>query len=147
MGYNTKFEDEFQVTPYLKEEHLKYLSAFSETRRMKRDTDKALELPDPIRASVGLPIGENAAYFVGGAGFFGQDKDCSVINYNYLPNGQPSLWCDWIPSKNGQIILLDETREKFYGYVEWIEYLTEHFLSPWGYKINGKGAIRCRMRE
>lgn len=75
---------------------------------------------------------------VGGTGFFGQDKDCSVINYNQPPTGQPSLWCDWIFSENGQIILVDETKEKFYGYVEWIEYLIKHFLSPWGYVLNGQ---------
>lgn len=62
MGYNTKFEGEFQVTPYLKEEHLKYLSAFIKTRRMTRDGDKALQLPDPLRSKVGLPIGDEAAY-------------------------------------------------------------------------------------
>lgn len=27
--------------------------------------------------------------------------------------------------------------EKFYDYVEWLEYLVENFLKPWGYKLNG----------
>ena len=28
--------------------------------------------------------------------------------------------------------------EKFNKYVEWLEYLIEHFLGPWGYRLNGK---------
>ena len=105
---------------------------------MKRHASISLQLPDPIRTSVGLPIGDEAAYFVGGTEFFGQGKDCSVLDYNQPPNGQPSLWCDWIPSKDGQKILFDQTREKFYGYVEWLEYLIEHFTKPWGYSLDGK---------
>lgn len=70
MGYNTRFEGKFQVTPTLKQSHRKYLTALSETRRMKRDPSEALQLPDPIRVSVGLSIGEDAAYFVGGTGSF-----------------------------------------------------------------------------
>jgi hypothetical protein len=28
--------------------------------------------------------------------------------------------------------------EKFYEYVEWMRYLIEHFLAPWGYVLNGE---------
>lgn len=138
MGYQTNFEGEFQVIPPLKTEHREYLVAFSCTRRMKRDVNRAQQLPDPLRLAVGLPLGFEAAYFVGGTGVFGQNIDCSVINYNQPPDGQPSLWCDWIPSEDGQIITFDQTREKFYHYIEWIEYLIKHFLSAWGYTLNGK---------
>ncbi len=27
--------------------------------------------------------------------------------------------------------------EKFYHYTEWLEYIIEHFLKPWGYVLNG----------
>ena len=27
--------------------------------------------------------------------------------------------------------------EKFYNYVEWLEYLIKNFFEPWGYSLNG----------
>lgn len=50
--------------------------------------------------------------------------------------GQPGLWCQWIPTDDGTAIVWDEG-EKFYNYKEWIEYLIQHFLAPWGYVLNG----------
>ena len=41
-----------------------------------------------------------------------------------------------MPNEEGTAIAWDGG-EKFYGYVEWIAYLIEHFLEPWGYKVNG----------
>lgn len=50
---------------------------------------------------------------------------------------QPGLWCQWVPNASGTAIVWDEG-EKFYDYIEWIEYLITHFLAPWGYKLNGE---------
>lgn len=174
MGYHTDFYGEWEVTPALKQEHLDYLRAFAETRRMKRDAEIAETLPDPIRIAAGLPIGFEGAYYVGGFGQnMGQDKDESVIDSNEPPGtpliplalhepydaktwgakydkqlelkavaqslglAQPGLWCQWTPNGEGTAIVWDEG-EKFYYYIEWIEYLIEHFLAPWGYKLNGE---------
>jgi hypothetical protein len=49
---------------------------------------------------------------------------------------QPGLWCQWVPTDDGTMIVWDEG-EKFYDYVEWLRYLIEHFLRPWGYTLNG----------
>lgn len=49
----------------------------------------------------------------------------------------PGLWCQWVPSADGNTIEWD-TGEKFYNYTEWIEYLIEHFLRPWGYRLDGE---------
>lgn len=166
MGYTTDFWGQFDVTPTLTPEHKAYLEAFSTTRRMKRVVEKLP--PDPIREAVGLPAGHDGAYFVGGEGFHGQDRDESVTDYNEPPgipefprdpdmstfgnrfaehmkakaeavkNGaQPGLWCQWVPNEDGTAIVWDEG-EKFYEYVAWIEYLINHFLAPWGYKLNGE---------
>jgi hypothetical protein len=54
----------------MKPEHVTYLKAFNGTRRMKRDAGKAARLGDPLREAVGLPVGREGAYFVGGQGFF-----------------------------------------------------------------------------
>lgn len=134
MGYTTDFYGKFTVEPALRPEHAEYLRAFAETRRMKRNAEK---LPsDPKRAAVGLPVGSEGAYFVGGGGFAGQDHHASILNYNAQPEGQPGLWCQWVPTPDGDGLEWDG-REKFYNYVEWLKYFIAHFLAPWGYTVNG----------
>src|SRR5262249_30838871 len=120
----------------LKPEHSAYLKAFSETRRMQRNPRKVQGLPDPVRYAVDLPVGVEGGYFVGGGGDAGQDRDVSVVEYNQPPRGQPGLWCDWAPTADGTAIVWNGA-EKFYRYVEWLRYLIEHFLAPWGYVLNG----------
>ncbi|MFW5887889.1 MAG: hypothetical protein ACOCUH_03720 [Bacteriovoracia bacterium] len=137
MGYDTTFEGAFGISPVLKPEHQKYLKAFSETCRVKRNSDLVKNLEDPIREAVGLPVGEDGGYFVNADGFMGQNEDSSVIDYNRPPKNQPSLWNQWIPSEDGTMIVWNEG-EKFYDYVEWIQYLVDHFLIPWGYTLNGE---------
>lgn len=136
MGYTTEFEGEFKLSKPLKPEHAAYLKAFSDTRRMKRDAAKAEKLPDPVRVAAGLPIGNDGAYFVGGGGLAGQDRDVSVLEYNYQPPEQPGLWRQWEPNDVGDAIRWSGT-EKFYDYVEWLQYLQDHFLGPWGYELSG----------
>ena len=137
MGYTTDFSGSFQLDKPLKDAHQNYLMAFSETRRMKRDSEKAVTMKDLNRTLVNLPIGEEGAYFTGGKGFMGQDFDESVIDGNCPPKGQPGLWCQWIPTENGDEIIWD-SGEKFYNYTEWLEYIINHFLKPWGYTLNGQ---------
>jgi hypothetical protein len=144
MGYTTYFDGEFEVTPPLNAAQINYLRAFSETRRMKRNEAATALRSDPLRDAVGLTVGVDGGYFVGAGGFRGQEggvfdngvRPDDIIDYNCPPKGQPGLWCQWIPSEDGTRIEWDDG-EKFYDYVEWIEYLVEHFLEPWGCKING----------
>lgn len=137
MGYQTKFNGSFDVAPRLKKEHTEYLRKFAETRRMARNAHVAETMPDYARIAVGLPIGPEGAYFVGGTGMCGQDRDGSIIRYNDPPSGQPGLWCKWEPNENGDAIAWNGA-EKFYDYVEWLQYLITHFLAPWGYELNGE---------
>ena len=138
MGYSTDFFGSFKLDKQLSSEHAAYLSQFSETRRMQRDVSVTSVLDnDPIRIAAGLPVGVDGGYFVGGSGYAGQDRDESIVEYNNPPDGQPGLWCQWIPSEDGTEIEWDGG-EKFYNYVEWIKYLIEHFLKPWGYVLNGE---------
>ena len=137
MGYTTDFNGYMTIEPPLKPEQVSYINKFSETRRMERDPDKASQIPDPLREAVGLPIGEEGGYFVAGVGFAGQDKDDSVTDSNEPPAGQPGLWCQWVISKDGSYLEWD-CGEKFYEYESWLRYIQEHFLTPWGSKLNGK---------
>jgi hypothetical protein len=82
-------------------------------------------------------VGDDGGYFVGAEGQFGQEKSEDVLNYNSPPAGQPGLWCQWIPTLDMQGIQWDGN-EKFYNYVEWLEYIIENFLKPWGFTLNGE---------
>lgn len=147
MGYHTDFDGSFQVEPPLKPEHRAYLEKFSGTRRMRRVPAITAARPDPIREAAGLPVGRDGAYFVGAGGHAGQEpeegplganrKKLGIIDYNSPPAGQPGLWCQWTPTEDGEAIVWDGG-EKFYDYVEWLQYLIAHFLKPWGYVLNGK---------
>lgn len=138
MGYTTYFNGEFDVTPTLSEEHRTYLDKFAGTRRVRRHADHTALRPDPIREAVGLPIGEEAEYFVGEGGYRGQGQDDPpyILDNNRPPASQPELWCQWIPAEDGKSILWDGG-EKFYEFQEWIQYLVHHFLAKWGYTLNG----------
>lgn len=143
MGYTTEFVGKFEITPVLEAKHVAYLIAFNNTRRMKRDVN-LITIPDLIREAVNLPYGKDGGYFVGGKGSFGQDKDSSIIEYNYPPEGQPGLWCQWVPTEDGKYLEWDQG-EKFYYYTEWLHYLIDNFFQPWGYKLTG--AVQWRGED
>lgn len=165
MGYTTEFSGRFKFNKPLTPELDAYLLAFAQTRRMKRNANIAAKMPDPKREAAGLDLGgEDAPYFTGGLGFYGQDIDKSVLDANEPPTGQPGLWCQWIPATvdgadgNVASYLEWDGGEKFYDYVEWLEYLIKHFLAPNGYVLNGSvryrgedfddyGTLTCKNNE
>jgi len=137
MGYATTFDGCFVLNKPLEQKQKDYLTAFADTRRMKRNAEAAIQFPDPIRNAVDLPIGVEGEYFVGGRGFCGQDRDDSILDYNESASTQPGLWCKWVPTEDGTAIEWSGA-EKFYNYVEWLVYLVNNFLKPWGYVLNGQ---------
>jgi hypothetical protein len=60
-----------------------------------------------------------------------------IIDYNRPPITQPGLWCQWISNNDGTKIVWDEG-EKFYCYHEWLQYIINHFMIPWGRKLTGE---------
>lgn len=56
----------------------------------------------------------------------------------------PGYYCQWVPTEDGIGIEWDGG-EKFYEYVEWLEYIIKHFLEPKGYVLNG--AVRYQGEE
>ena len=146
MGYTTDFCGKFNLDRPLSSAHKLYLEHFAGTRRMKRDARQTILMADPVRLACNLPIGENGAYFVGAKSLerdgecdtcAGQSRTTDIKDYNHPPSGQPGLWCQWIPNDDGTAIEWDGG-EKFYDYVDWIKYLIAHFLTPWGYAVNGE---------
>lgn len=135
-GYTTEFEGRFDLDRPLTTEHNNYLLAFSQTRRMRRNAKITVKRDDRLRVAACLPVGVEGGYFVGETGWAGQDKGIDVLDYNAPPAGQPGLWCQWVPTRYLDGIEWDGA-EKFSDYVEWLRYLIEHFLAPWGYTLNG----------
>ena len=138
MGYTTYFHGAFEfnkeVSPQLKE----YINRFSATRRMPRDNDKIKELyPNWKELCFFGELGNKGEYFAPMSKCWGQDNDTSIIDYNGFRNAvHPGLWCQWIINDNNQLVW--DGGEKFYSYVEWLEYLIKHFFAPSGYVLNGE---------
>ena len=106
MGYTTTFSGSIAAVPALTAEETAYLRKFNETRRMDR---------------------VKGPYFVGGSGFHGQGSDGDIRDHNTPAEGQPGLWCQWVPTEDGSAIVWDGG-EKFYDSAEWMTYLIEHFI-------------------
>ena len=104
---------------------------------MQRDPAKIKHSNVHTHTLAGLKNGEEGGYFVDAEGHAGQDRDASIIDYNRPPKGQPGLWCQWIPNDEGTVIEWDGG-EKFYEYEQWLEYIIDNFLKPWGYVLNGE---------
>jgi hypothetical protein len=138
MGYSTDFTGEFNLNKPLTIEHAAYLNKFASTRRMTRNASMTNLRPDPIRHAAGVKdVGPDGGFFVGESGFCGQDSGNDVIDNNRPPSDQPSLWCLWVPT-NDNMGLMWNGGEKFHDYIEWLEYLIDNFLKPWGYVLNGE---------
>jgi len=113
MGYHTDFIGHLEVHPPLNEAEYSYLTAFAESRR-HRGRGGPYVVPDNPLAS-------------GVDDHQGIDTD----DYNMPPDGQPQLWCPWVPSCYGQCLMVrDDGENKHYRPNEWLQYLVDHFLRP-----------------
>lgn len=147
MGYTTEFYGAFKLNRPLADAYRLYLTQFSETRRMKRNSVLTVQRPDPVRFAVGLPVGNEGEFFVGCTEDFGQEHGAKdIVNYNGAPSTQPGLWCKWVPNEDGTAIEWNGA-EKFYDYTEWLKYLIANFLEPWGYNLNGEVAYEGEDHE
>lgn len=137
MGYTTDFTGSFQLDKPLTAAQVAYLERFCRTRRMARRADVTEKMPDPVRLAVGLPIGIEGEYYVGAVADYRQEHAPDIANYNNPPKTQPGLWCQWVPNDLGTEIEWDGG-EKFYDYAEWLKYIIDNFLKPWGLVLNGE---------
>lgn len=115
MGYHTEFKGSFTIDRPVDEETYELLRGLGTTRRMKR--------------RVSPKYGMDGEFYV-------KDDDEGIVDYNTPPIMQPGLWCDWLIQEDRQTIEWDGS-EKFYCYVDWLEYLILAVLEPRGYKLSG----------
>lgn len=139
MGYHTELEGKFEISPPLNSEQLAYLQKFCTTRRMKRDELMLKNIPDPLREAVGLPIGQDGEFYVGGKAWFekGSDQDPTIINRNHVPHNQPGFNCPWVPSDDGYFLTWDNM-ERPSNYVKWLQYIIDIFFNQWKKKLDGR---------
>lgn len=126
MGYTTGFDGELSITPPVKGDTLKLLKGLNKTRRMKRNG--------------GPEYGVEGEFYIEGDGeiiYSSKDKNTNIIDYNQPPSTQPGLWCQWEVNDSGDYLEWDGG-EKFYNYVEWMEYLIEKVFAPSGHVLNGE---------
>lgn len=129
MGYSTDFVGTLSFNRPVITPHRDYINRFAYVRHVKRHRYGETS-PDTVRTNVGLPFGKEGCYYVGG------NEDAYVIDYNTPPDGQPGLWCQWVINDFGELEW--DNGEKFYCYIQWINYLIEHFFSLWDYKLTGE---------
>jgi hypothetical protein len=103
----------------------------TEDKKVIPYNDKCLKLLEKC----GLSLGTEGEFYCGEGGA-GQLHEDSIIEYNRPPSTQPGLWCQWVPTKDDKGLEWDGN-EKFYAYTEWLTYIVENFLKPWGYVLNG----------
>jgi len=129
MGYHTDFEGSFQLSKPATEQQIAYLNRFSYTRRVKRDVTI-------LKETQGGAYGLNDEYGVEGEFFVGECEK-SINEINRTPSTQPGRWCDWVLTEDGTYRQWNGG-EKFYNYVEWLEYLINNFFVKWGIELNGE---------
>lgn len=63
---------------------------------------------------------------------FNEERHEPTVGEDY-----PGYYCQWTSNESGTALEWDGG-EKFYSYVEWLNYLIKHFFEPWGIKLNGQ---------
>jgi hypothetical protein len=151
MGYRITFEGHFSLDRKLRPEHKAYLQRFAEIKHLAMHEELLKDYPDPLGEAVGLPVGENGLYFTGMID--PNERGSDLLAYSFLDLDDldaldilrtqrpsafaiPSPACPWIPTRDGRGIEWDGV-EKPHRYLEWLRFLLEHFLLPWGYELSG----------
>lgn len=161
MGYTTDFEGRLEFNKPLNNKQKDYINLFCSTRRMKRDNEILQKLYNGEHGLDGN-YGNEGEYFAMEDGQSGQSNDESIIDYNEPPNtpprdknipsseyytlkrlaidngtAVPGLWCNWCISEDGKYLQWDGG-EKFYNYIQWLQYLINHFFNKWDVLLNGE---------
>jgi hypothetical protein len=64
-------------------------------------------------------------------------SDARDADFPIAADEYPSFYCEWRPSEDGASLGWDGS-EKFYGYVEWLEWLIDRVFREHGYAVSGR---------
>ena len=141
MGYHTDFTGGLEIfdkngkEAKLDDKTANLIIKLSETRRMKRDSQKlATRLRISHEECIRL-YGKEGEFYFHEDNDMGQTHTDDIVNFNYPPSTQPGLWCDWTYNYQDNVIEWNGS-EKTYDSEEWINYISK-ILSPRGYTLRG----------
>lgn len=151
MGYTTDFEGSFDITGKMDKHFVNYIERFAATRHMVRDNEKIKELFPNWKEYTfdGENLGVDGEYFLTPDYRKNMGIDDSVLDHNRPSQTQPELWCQWVLDLDNEADLENndvneftgrlewDGGEKFYCYVEWLEYLVINFFAPMKLELNG----------
>lgn len=139
MGYTTEFEGSLALSRNLAPSEKDYLDDFLDCRHMQYNVATLPESQYTVVSDWGI----QGKFYTGTAG-----EDAEITDCNNPPEGVPGLWCEWrvVDEGEGHKLLWSEG-EKFYAYVEWLQFLINEFFTPWGITLSGdifwRGESRC----
>ncbi len=138
MGYMTDFTGNLKLSENKYTELLEYINLFSSTRRVKRNVEMLYKKYNGEHGLNGN-YGNEGEFFAKDDGMMGQSHTDDIIDSNAPPNNQPGLWAQWIIETypDGQYLEWDGG-EKFYNYIEWLQYYIDNFFEPNNIKLNGE---------
>jgi hypothetical protein len=137
MGYSTDFEGSLKPSKPFTKEQTDYINLFSNTRRMGRDVEKLNKVYKGKYGFMGThEYGIEGEYFAHNDGHHGQEDDGTILDNNRPPITQPGLWCQWVINEDGEVAW--DGGEKFYFYVEWLQYMIDNFFLLWDIDLNGE---------
>jgi hypothetical protein len=110
MGYTTEFEGTFRLSRPLTVKEKNILDELADTDT--RHYPGAKEIPSDWKSGIHDKVEANGLVY-------------------------PGYHCDWQPTEDGTEIEWNHT-EKFYDYKEWLQFIIDTYLTPWGITLTGK---------
>ena len=145
MGEDTMFNGNFKFNKPVEERIVKFVNNLNNSRRMKRSNEAIKAIyPDWKDWCLDGNLGEEGEFFAHATENYGQEQDGSILDYNCPPKNQPGLWMQWVIVEDefsSDFYLVWDGMEKFYNYVEWLQYLIDNVFAPNGYSISGAVSV------
>lgn len=166
MGYETQFEGYLKLSKPLTVERQRWFNDWSEIRKQHYGSEMLNNHYKGV-GSLDGDYGENGEFFgyVPSELIESYDETYNWEEYeqwingenplmfpiegkqNNPPSNQPSLWCNWKIEGDTLFCGLEDGYGKFYGYLEWLEYIRLNILSKWGIHFKEGNSIRWRGED
>jgi len=131
LGYTTEFTGRFNLNKKLEDKHSLFLKNYARTRHCSYKVK-----PSNCMIDVNISPGYFGEFFAAdNSDYYNSKYEKFITEMNDNPN-TPGLWCNWQPTEDNLGIEWNGM-EKFYSYVEWLNFIMSKFLIPWGYELSG----------
>lgn len=146
------FQGAFQLTPALSAIQIAYLQAFLSVQHSFWPLQYVQQQLDVVREAIGLPLGEDAVFFVGHHTNGLNGRNPFIDKHNMTspgPGGQPHCGnCPWQVSDDGTQLLPDMKKLAAMP-LKWLGWLVTSLLLPWNIDIRGTASYDdpCTSQE